>query len=58
VLHERLVPNPSSGQSAPPFAGAGLLQVRVWVPPPQLLLQLDQSLQPPSRGQGSAGQFW
>src|SRR2546425_1197287 len=39
-------------QTAPPFAGAGLVQVRVCVPPlpssVQLTLQSDQSLQPPS----------
>ena len=42
-------------QSAPPFCGAGLVQVLVadWVPPPQVdehELQLDQFDQPPLIG--------
>lgn len=33
-----------SGQSAPPYCGAGLLHVRVldWIPPPQVTVQLPQ----------------
>jgi hypothetical protein len=36
-------------QSAPPFSAAGLLQRRllVWLPPPQVLLQVDQADQSP-----------
>ena len=41
-------------QVAPPFAGAGLVQVRVWVPPPQFAEHVVQSLQPPSTGPAHA----
>lgn len=37
-------------QSAPPYCGEGLVQVRVWVPPPQEREQAPQSLQPPFIG--------
>ena len=39
-------------QPAPPLAGAGLLQARAWVPPPQEALQPDQPDQPPLTGAG------
>lgn len=39
-------------QDVPPFAGAGLVQVRVWVPPLQAAEQLLQPLQPPLTGTG------
>ena len=47
---------------APPYAGAGLLDclVRVWVPPPQVLLQEEKELQdpqPPSLGHCCVLQF-
>ena len=36
-----------SGQSAPPYCGAGLEQVRdlVWIPPPQVTVQVPQLAQ-------------
>jgi len=36
-------------QSGPPLAGAGLLQSRdlVWVPPPQVTLQVPKAVQAP-----------
>ena len=37
-------------QSAPPLAGDGVSQVRVWVPPPQETEQAPQLDQPPSTG--------
>lgn len=37
-------------QAAPPYCGAGLVQVRVCVPPPQVREQELQSLHPPSMG--------
>lgn len=40
----------SPAQSLPPFAGAGLLQVRVCVPPPQSLSQTLHADQPPLTG--------
>lgn len=40
----------SPAQSLPPFAGAGLLQVRVCVPPPHSLSQVPQLDQPPLTG--------
>lgn len=40
-------------QVAPSFSGAGLVQLLVWVPPPQLTEQLDQSDHPPSTGAGA-----
>ena len=36
----------------PPALGMGLLQVRVWAPPPQDALHDDHALQLPSTGQG------
>ena|SRR3990167_1036655 len=41
-------------QLAPPPDGGGLVQVCVWVPPPQETLQAPQSLQPPSTGAGNS----
>jgi hypothetical protein len=37
------------GHVAPPFEGGGLLQslLRAWVPPPQVLVQVDQLPQTP-----------
>ena len=39
----------SPKHSAPPYAGTGLLHslVRVWLPPPQVLLQVEKELQDP-----------
>lgn len=37
-------------QAAPPYCGDGLVQVRVWVPPPQETEQAPQSLHPPFIG--------
>lgn len=37
-------------QVAPPYCGAGLVQVRVWVPPPQETEQAPQSVHPPLMG--------
>lgn len=37
-------------QAAPPYCGAGLVQVRVWVPPPQVREHELHPLQPPSMG--------
>ena len=37
-------------QAAPPQAGVGLVQVRVWVPVPQVVLQAPQADQPPLTG--------
>ena len=74
----QLLQPPSTGQSLvlhasvsvaspahwlPPWAGVGLLHVRVlcWVPEPQDLLQASggpQSLQPPSTGQSLVLQAW
>ena len=45
VLH-RLKFSPT--QSLPPFAGAGLLQFLLWLPPPQALEQAPNADQPPS----------
>ncbi|NTW46435.1 MAG: hypothetical protein HGB18_05350, partial [Candidatus Moranbacteria bacterium] len=42
--------------AAPPFAGAGLVQVRDCVPPPQVAEQADQSDQAPFMGVGAATQ--
>jgi hypothetical protein len=39
----------------PPFAGAGAVQVRVFVPPPHATVHSENSVQPPSTG---AGQAW
>jgi hypothetical protein len=39
--------------AAPPLAGAGLVHVRVCVPPPQATLHADQSLQPPFTAQAA-----
>ena len=38
-------------QGRPPWDGAGLVQVRVCVPPPQVAEQVPQPDQPPSTGQ-------
>ena len=36
----------SAGQAMPPFCGCWMtVRVRVWVPPPQVLLHVLQSLQ-------------
>ena len=35
-------------QGKPPLAGVGLVQVRVWVPPPQAMEQVPKAAQPPS----------
>lgn len=40
----------SPEQSLPPFAGAGAVQVRVWVPPPHCVLQSPQLDHPPLTG--------
>ena len=40
-------------QSAPPFAGAGFVQVRACVPPPQVTEHVDQLDHPPFTGMGS-----
>jgi len=37
-------------QTDPPFAGVGFVQVLVWLPEPQDLLQLVQEVQPPFTG--------
>ncbi|MFO0109707.1 MAG: hypothetical protein ACK52W_04130, partial [Alphaproteobacteria bacterium] len=44
-------------QSAPPFAGAGLVQLRVCIPPPHDAEQALQSLHPPLTGQASLGRL-
>ena len=44
-------------QLAPPLAGAGLVQVRVWVPGPQLTEQLPHPLHPPLTGQAAVLQL-
>lgn len=38
-------------QLAPPFEGGGLVQVRLWLPPPQVAEQGPQSVHTPSTGQ-------
>ena len=48
----------SPEQFAPPLAGAGLLQLLLWVPPPQLAEQADQSDQPPFTGGGGVTVYW
>lgn len=40
-------------QSAPPWAGAGWLQERLWVPSPHVTLQAPHAPQPPSTGPNS-----
>jgi hypothetical protein len=35
-------------QLAPPFAGAGFVQVRVWMPPPHVAEHAPKAVQPPS----------
>jgi hypothetical protein len=34
-------------QSAPPFVGGGTVQLRLWMPPPQLAEHVPKSVQPP-----------
>ena len=58
MLHS-LVLELSPTQSAPPFAGAGFVQVLdlIWVPPPHSAEQSDQapkSLYPPSTAEGTS----
>jgi hypothetical protein len=44
----------SPSHASPPFAGAGLVHVRVFVPPPHATLHSENALQPPLTGGGHA----
>jgi hypothetical protein len=57
VLHAWL--SISAGQAMPPFAaGVVTVRVRVWVPPPQVAEQVDQSLQGLTAQSTAIGHAW